>query len=176
MNETISAQEAAELYGITRQAVYKRMLSTWKPYVVNQLSTNGNRQKRLRMDILKDFPVNQTVNQVDKSLHEVDSKVDTFDNQSVNHDNPVDNAKKPEMASGDDLTAFLMKQIETKDKLIESLTTQNQRLLEALQAAQMLQAKQMQVQIPEKTEPVSAESKGFISRLKSWWNSTAPQQ
>lgn len=154
--DTISIKEAAEYYGISRQAVHKKMLSTWKPYVVNQLSTNGKPQKRLSISVLRDFPVNHSVNQVDTGLHEVDKKVDDSVNQ-------VDN---PSETPGDALTAFLMKQIETKDEQIKALQDANTRLLGQIEALTLLQAKQQLVAPAEEQKPRSA--------WYRFWHSTTP--
>ena len=153
--DTISVKEAAEYYGISRQAVHKRMLSTWQPYVVNQLSTNGKPQKRLKISVLSDFPVNQTVNQVDTGLHQVDKKVDDSVNQTVNHDNQQE---QPLTHVESTLEAFLMKQIQIKDEQIKSLQDANTRLLGQIEALTLLQAKQKLIEAPAADQ-----------QKHSWW-------
>lgn len=105
-------------------------------------------------------------------------------------DSTVDNCLKPsEMPSESPLEAELRNRISDKDAEIERLIgqlnakdeqirekdQQIKSLQESLQAAQLIQAKQMQIQIPEKTETAAAQGSGFLAKLKAWWNSTAPQ-
>lgn len=153
--DTISIKEAAEYYGISRQAVHKKMLSTWKPYVVNQLSTNGKPQKRLYISVLSDFPVNQTVNQVDTGLHKVDKKTVNHVNQVDNQDNQQNTAEEPRE---DALTAFLMEQIRNKDEQIKSLQDANTSLLRQIEALTLLQAKQQLITAPAEDQ-----------KQQSWW-------
>lgn len=144
--EVISIRQAAKLFGISEQAVYKRLNTTFKPYVVEQLNAQGKPLKRLKASILDDaekLKLNVKDNRTATDKSTVDTKVEQQYNQ------PQDAA---EMASESVLTAvlqeqisFLREQLETKDRQIESL-------LKSLQAEQVKTA-QLTALLPAPKEP-----------------------
>lgn len=91
-------------------------------------------------------------------------------------ESPLERELRNRVLDKDQEIERLVAQLSAKDEQIRAKDEQIRSLQESLQAAQMIQAKQMQIQIPDKAESVSAENKGFFARLRSWWNSTTPQQ
>lgn len=91
-------------------------------------------------------------------------------------ESPLEKELRNRVQDKDQEIKRLVEQLSAKDEQIRAKDEQIKSLQESLQAAQMIQAKQMQIQIPDKAESVSAENKGFFARLRSWWNSTTPQQ
>lgn len=190
MNDTISVQDAAKHYGITRQAVYKKMKAAWKPYVVNQLSTDGKPQKRLYTALLEDFPVNQ----VDNGLHEVDSKVDRFtekvDSEVDNHDNQVDKEFTPDQKPSENASeavsaaflieeiSFLRDQLKAKDKQIASLSESlKAEQIKSAKLTAMLPAYQEQPSDAGQSESITQpqdQPKGFLAWWHNFWNGTTP--
>lgn len=168
MTDTISIKEYAEIKGVSVQSVYKRLDSTLKPYVVQRLNDRGKPQKRLKIEVLDDKAFNPYSTPI-----QPDSTPDSTPIQP-GVEQPLNNPEKPpEMAPGDDLTAHLQEEVkflrDQIERLTDSLQFEQRKNAELSAQLHLLQSPVEDQQEPEK-------NKGFIARLKSWWNSTAPQQ
>jgi len=111
MNDTISIKEAAEKFGISEQAVYKRLNTTFKPYVEQRLNNRGKPQKRLKISILDDA----------KDLG--------FNNRLTTVEQPLNEPQKPPQESSENASeavsvAFLEKMLSDKDAEIKRLVKQ----------------------------------------------------
>ena len=175
MNDTISVQDAAKHYGITRQAVYKKMKAAWKPYVVNQLSTDGKPQKRLYTALLEDFPVNQ----VDNGLHEVDNHDNQVDKEFTPDQKPSENASEAVSAAFlIEEISFLRDQLKAKDKQIASLSESlKAEQIKSAKLTAMLPAYQEQPSDAGQSESITQpqdQPKGFLAWWHNFWNGTTP--
>ena len=183
MDDLISVKEAAEYYGISRQAVYKKMRSSWKRYVVNhvnQLTTSSKPQKMLRSAVLTDFSASQPVNRVDNPVNQIQPQVDK---KPVNHDNPVDNPEKlapesSETAFLQEEISFLREQLKAKDDQIKALqeivtAAQNSLQAEQLRAAQLAARLPAHPEQPdqEAARPEPDQGEQQPTGFRAWWHS-----
>ena len=180
MDDLISVQEAAEYYGISRQAVYKKMRSSWKRYVVNhvnQLTTGSKPQKMLRSAVLTDFPVNQPVNRVDNPVNQIQPQVDKKVDNLVNQvDNPEKLApESSETAFLHEEISFLREQLRAKDRQLEAKDEQIRQIRENLLTEQMKTAK-LTARLTAYQEPPDQEAarpepdQGEQPQPKGWWH------
>ena len=182
MDDLISVQEAAEYYGISRQAVYKKMRSSWKRYVVNhvnQLTTGSKPQKMLRSAVLTDFPVNQPVNRVDNPVNQIQPQVDKKVDNLVNQvDNPEKSApESSETAFYREEISFLREQLREKDRQIEAKDEQIRKIQESLQAEQLKTA-QLAARLPahpeqpdqEAARPEPDQGEQQPTGFRAWWH------
>ena len=182
MDDLISVQEAAEYYGISRQAVYKKMRSSWKRYVVNhvnQLTTGSKPQKMLRSAVLTDFPVNQPVNRVDNPVNQIQPQVDKKVDNLVNQvDTPVKSApESPETAFLQEEISFLREQLKAKDDQIKALqeivtAAQNSLQAEQLRAAQLAARLPAHPEQPdqEAARPEPDQGEQQPTGFRAWWH------
>ena len=143
-DDVISIRQAAKLFGISEQAVYKRLNTTFKPYVVEQLNAQGKPLKRLKASILDDAEkLNLKVkdNRTATGKSTVDTKEEQQHNQPHNH---------AEMASESVLTAVLQEQISFLKAQLEAKDGQIESLLNSLRAEQMKTA-QLTARLPAPT-------------------------
>lgn len=194
MNEDVlTVKQAAKLLGISQQAVYKRLDSTFQPYVEQRLNNQGKPQTFLKKSIIDDFREQNAPNKAQGN-----STVEQPFNPKVEQPfNPVEQPlNTPEMASESVLIASLnerlsdraeeikrlVAQLEAKDKQIQAKDEQIAALQENLRAEQILHAKtlaQLEAHAgdpeehPEDNAPQEA---GFFAKFRAWWNSTAPQK
>ena len=180
MDDLISVQEAAEYYGITRQAVYKKMRSSWKRYVVNhvnQLTTGSKPQKMLRSSVLTDFPGRKQVDNLTTTLNQNQPEVYK---KPVNHDNPVDNPEKTAPESSEtaflhEEISFLREQLRAKDRQLEAKDEQIRQIRENLLTEQIKTAK-LTARLTAYQEPPDQEAarpepdQEEQPQPKGWWH------
>lgn len=146
--EYISVSEYAKIKGVSKQAVYKQLNNKLKPFVE---MVDG--KKCLKIKVLEEVE-QPKVNQVEQPFNQVEQ--------------PLNNQ----------VESLFAKQIEEKDKTIQSLLRQvenlqeqNGRLTELLHNSQYLLAAEQKKFIeppqPQETESTETETKkGFFARLK----------
>lgn len=186
MNEDVlTIKQAAKLLGISEQAVYKRLNTTFKPYVEQRLNNRNKPQTFLKKSIIQDF--------AEQTEPEKEQGCTTVEQPLNNVEQPLNNPEKAtEAALVDSLNARLndkgeeikrlVAQLEAKDKQIQAKDEQIAALQENLRAEQILHAKtlaRLEAHAADPEEPHQDEPKqetGFFAKFRSWWNSTAPQK
>ena len=128
MSEYISVTEFARRAGVSRQSVYKHMSTDCKPYV-----NVVDGKKRINVEALRIFGVNESVNQDNRNSQQVDSETVNFDATMI------------QLLQGQ--IEFLTEQLQAKDEQIAALQ-------QALDQQQRLQAaaQQQVAQLTDKSQ------------------------
>lgn len=195
MNDTISIKEAAEKFGISEQAVYKRLNTTFKPYVEQRLNNRGKPQKRLKISILDDaekLGFNNRLTTVEQPLNEPQKPPQE---SSENASEAVSAAFLEKMLSDKDAEIKrLVKQLEDTERRIDKLLEDKQKQIDAkdeqihelhilldrqINANRQLPAYQEQPSDAGQSESIMQpqdQPKGFLAWWHNFWNGTTPEK